>query len=65
MYIFFSKLFCHIDKVMVIDWQCESASVGLLLALPLLSHIKKILHMKTSNHMLSGVCKWHLAKTAN
>ena len=65
MYRFFTKIFCHIDKVMVIDfWQSESASVGLLSALPLLSHLKKTLHLKTSNHMLNEVCKWHLTKTA-
>lgn len=36
----------------------------MLLALPLLSHLKKILHLTTSNPRLSEACKCHLAKPA-
>ena len=65
MYGFFTRLFCHIYKLMIIDfWQSGSASLCMSSALPLLSHLKKILHLTTSDRRLSEVCKWHLAKTA-
>lgn len=65
MYGVFTRIFCHIYRLVIIAfWQPGSASMCMLSALPLLSHLKKILHLTTSDHRLSEVCKWHLAKRA-